>query len=121
MNSRQIISAGAIAALMCSAPFALAQSVPAPVVGSTVAPAAPTGAGPVGSNAAPVPPPDQSVILPSASGYVNSAAPTMNRTCEDANTNRPGTATVDNAATPCLRPLSPGDPAASRAEANESK
>ncbi len=90
--------------------WAAAQTAPAaPTPPGATQPAAPTGGGPTGAQAAPTPPTDQRVILPSASGYVNSAAPTMQRNCEAASPDRPGTATPDGTSDNCMPPVTPAD------------
>ena len=70
-------------------------------------PAKPTGGGPTSGDPAPAPPAEQSVILPSASGHTNSAAPTMHRNCDAAPAAVEGAPT--NATDPCRKPVEPGD------------
>ena len=73
------------------------------------APAVPTGGGPSGKSPAPQPPSEQNVILPSASGHINSAAPTMDRSCETASPDRAGTGVTDGKSDPCLKDASEAD------------
>jgi len=72
-------------------------------------PAKPTGGGPTEVQPAPQPPPEASVVLPDASGQINSAAPTMHQNCETAQPGRPGNASPDGKDDPCLRDPTRGD------------
>ena len=107
--ARPGLAAALILAVLASAP-ALAQSGSSqdPAAGtSKTEPAKPTGGGPTSGEAAPQPPAEQTVILPSASGHTNSAAPTMHRNCDPAPSKIQGA--PDNSTDPCRKPAEPGD------------
>lgn len=101
-----ILSLAMIAVFATAAIAQNTSSDPAAGTGQTK-PDAPTGGGPTGGQPAPAPPAEQTVILPSASGHSNSAAPTMNRNCDAVPATTQGSPA--NADDPCRKPADAKD------------